>query len=65
MDDDYADLAPRESLTADGLATELGFMVSCDRADWLVEAVVDAVTTGKVEYLQRQVARHVDGWVTP
>lgn len=63
--DDYADTDPRTELTADGLATELKFMVECNRADWLVQAVVEAVSNGDLSFLQRQTERHVDGWRTP
>lgn len=32
---------------------------------WLADAIVEAVANGDLDYLRRQVSRHVDGWVTP
>ena len=32
---------------------------------WLAEAVFEAVANGDMKFLNRQVERHVPGWVTP
>jgi hypothetical protein len=63
--DDYADTDPRTELTADGLATELKLMIACGPVDWFVDAAVEALANGDLEFFRRQVERHVDGWRTP
>ena len=52
-------------MDADGLLTALDNVILEGTHDWLTDAVVTACATGDLLFLQRQVERHVKGWVTP
>lgn len=56
---------PKEPLTADQLADELSVAVQCNMADWLIDAVVTAVTTDDLPFLIKQTERNVPGWTKP
>jgi len=56
---------PSEPLDADGLYRELKVGVQCDNVDWLLDAVVTAVTTDDLAFLVRQCEAHVTGWKKP
>lgn len=51
-------------MSADDLSSALHVHAMRD-PDWLIDAVVEACANGDLLFLQRQVQRHVPGWVTP
>lgn len=60
-DDDHL---PVEPMSADDLSSALHVHAMRDPG-WLIDAVVEACANGDLLFLQRQVVRHVPGWVTP
>lgn len=56
---------PSEPLDADGLHQELKVAIQCDMADWLIDAVVEAVCNDDLKFLQNQIVKHTPGWEIP
>ena len=59
VDDDLTD---REPMSADDLESALHVQAMRDPS-WMIDAVVEACVNGDLLFLQRQVERHVPGWV--
>lgn len=59
------DDGPREPMEIDGLSDALHTWILKQDYDWLVDAVCEACANGDLLFLQRQVERHIDGWVRP
>lgn len=55
------------SMSADGLSEAISEVCYNEMLskDWLIEAVVSAVTTDDLPYLATQIERHIKGWTRP
>jgi len=54
-----------EGMTQEALTAALDDVILMGQHDWLIDAVVEAAANGDLLFLQRQVERHVPGWVRP